>query len=285
MYEENPLKYNLTRKIEKKELEKIENMIVFRLRHGETDYHEHTGEKKLNPGECDITETGRKMMEKDAEIIMQQIDKNNDIICVVSSPRIRAKNGKDIIEHELRLRGYNVWEGDVVDEPQKFIRGLDMYDSDGEVIDLEDSEYSVAYNKMVEEMEKIKPVDQSHEQFYSQLEDDRLETVKSAGERARYQLSKFVRIARNVQLKINKRIVIVEIEHCETLNDIYSEASSGEYSMEKDTGPARGEMIRLDIPTDSSSDEIGVKFLGENRKNKESVVKYDYLRKKFTNEK
>ncbi len=279
----NPLERVPTKRIEQKESSKIEKMVVFRLRHGETDYHEHTGEKKLNPGECDITETGRKMMEKDAEIIMQQIDKNKDIICVVSSPRIRAKNGKDIIEHELRLRGYNVWEGDVVDEPQKFVRGLDMYDSDGEVIDLEDSEYSVAYNNLVEETEKIKPVDQSHEQFYSQLEDDRLETVKSAGERARYQLSKFVRIARNVQSKINKRIVIVEIEHCETLNDIYSQASHGEYSMEKDTGPVRGEMIRLDIPTDSSKNDIGVKFLDESRGGKNTVVKYDYLKKEFIN--
>jgi broad specificity phosphatase PhoE len=269
--------------LEKREQARFKSTVVYRIRHGKTEYHEHLHQYDKMADGLDITKEGEQMMVDNAGKIMkrEEMHKEDTIFCVVASPRIRAQNGKKIIEDELKKNGFSVWDDPRMDRPQNLVRNFDFFDNDGEQVHVEDEKHPEYFQKAFDYLANEIPEGLTAEQHALHHNLPNVETYGSAGARARRQLSKFVRVARKIQPNIERRVVIIQIEHKETLSDFFDQASAGDYSMEKSKGPKKGEMVRLEIPTDSNSNELEVDFLDEDRDNKVRKIKYDHIKKEF----
>ncbi len=266
-------------KPEKKEQEKFSHIKVFRVRHGDTEYYEHTQEKELGPDDFDITSKGEGQMRTAAETIERELNKDEDVVCIVTSPRIRTQNGKKIIGEYLKDRGFLLWNDARMDKPQDRVRNIDVYGEDGDVVPVGDEQYPEIFNQVIADLEERTPENMSRDAYMRKDGHEKLESFEDIGKRSRRQLSGFMRIAKRIQPKLDRRIVIIQLEHCETLDDFYEQASSGEYAMINDSGPSKGDVVELDIPVDG--DEIRVEFL-EKEVGKKRKIKFDYLSGEFT---
>lgn len=266
---------------EKKEAPKPkwESMRVFRVRHGDTIYREQSHDKSLKPKNMDLTEKGKQQILEDAKKIASILNKENDIVCVVASPAERAMNGKQIITDYLEKEGFDIWQDSRADEPQNRVKNLDVINEKGEVVDIQDSEYPEYYFLIKKYFDEETPEDISRMKFVAQHKHENLEKFDSSAERARNQLTKMVRVARNVQPQAEKHIVVVQIEHSETLDDFYTQASKGKYAYNKDTGPNLGEVVQIDIPVDKDNPELTVNFI--DRKDNKNKVKYNHIKREF----
>lgn len=263
-----------------KEKSKFSHMKVFRVRHGDTEYHEQTQNKALGPEDLDITNKGKMQMNTAARIISRKLNKNEDIICVIASPRIRTQNGKKIVETYLKEKGFTVLNNEIIDKPQERIKNLDIYDDEGNIIPVGDENYPKFFQKIISDLEERTPKGMSRDAYMQKEGHENLQDINETGEKARRQLAGFMRVAKNIQSKCDKHIVVIQLEHCETLDDFYENASDGEYSMKNESGPRKGEIIELDIPVEGN--EIDVEFVGRER-GKKRKVEFDYLTKTFSN--
>jgi len=93
---------------EKKEKEPWQHIKVFRVRHGNTPYHEQL--EGIPGDKIDLTEKGIKEIENAAEKISSNIDKDQDIVCFGFSPRKRTIDSANIIRTYLIKNGFTVWE-------------------------------------------------------------------------------------------------------------------------------------------------------------------------------
>ncbi|MFZ2188633.1 MAG: phosphoglycerate mutase family protein [Candidatus Moraniibacteriota bacterium] len=264
-----------------KERKKFSHMKVFRVRHGDTQYHEHTQGKKMEREDLDVTPKGEMQMDSVARIIGRRLNKENDVICVIASPRVRTQNGKKIFEEYFKKKGFSVLNNKRIDLPQERIKSVDIYDDAGNVVPVGDEKHPALFERIVSDLEKRTPEGMSRDAYMFESGHENLESFEESKKRSRRQLAGFMRIAKNIQLKFDKHIVIIQIEHCETLDDFYEQASGGEYSMISDSGPKKGEVVELDIPVEGN--EIEVEFIGRER-GKKRKVRFDYLSKNFLQE-
>ncbi|HCU71051.1 MAG TPA: hypothetical protein DIC35_04880 [Candidatus Moranbacteria bacterium] len=263
-----------------KKREKFNHIKVFRVRHGDTEYHEHTQEKELGPEDLDITKKGESQMDAAARVIGRKLNKDEDLVCVIASPRMRAQNGKKIMEEYFRKMGFSVSDDERLDKHQERVRNVDLQ-NEGMIIPVGAEDYPELFREIVTDLEERTPEGMSRDAYMFEKGHEKLESFEEITKRSRRQLAGFMRIAKNIQPKLDKRIVIIQIEHCETLDDFYEQASEGEYSMISESGPRKGEVVEIDIPVDG--DEIEVEFLGRER-GKKRKVKFDYLSKNFLRE-
>lgn len=246
----------------------IKYMTVFRVRHGDTEYKEQLKGVMHD----DLTDLGKEQIGKSTEAILTQIDPKRDVVWVISSPRIRTLDSKKIIEERLRAAGVEIWDGTRATELSsnhsavfERIRNFDFL-TDGiegamEVVSTRDSRYPEIFNKVVSDLELESPgvpaSQQAHLSQHSQLE----KSVHRIS-RTRNQLTYLMRIARTIQPKLNKRIVIIQTEHAESIDDLIEHATRGARTEKKMTGVPKGGVVEVRIPTDSNSNEIEVIFLG-----------------------
>jgi len=264
---------------EQREKSSYKQVIVYRMRHGDTNYYEHTHESD-DWEKHDLKEEGIESMKANARIIAEQhkTEKDDVIFCVVASPRVRAQNGKRIIEKELAAAGFNVWDDARTNKPQKMVRSLDISDENGEDVPTKDERHPDFFNAIQAE---LKSDESGYVERLAQHGIKNLETLESVSKRTRHQLSKFFRIARTIQPKVGKRIIVIEIEHGETLDDSMEQVSFGERTMKKGTEAQKGEMIKIDIPVDPGKNEMEVAFSQDEGFGEEKKIDYDPDKKEF----
>jgi bisphosphoglycerate-dependent phosphoglycerate mutase len=244
----------------------IEYMTVFRVRHGDTEYREQFKGEMHD----DLTELGKEQIRLSAESIRRRIDPERDIVWVISSPRIRTLDSKKIIEDTLQASGVEIWDGTRVTKRGgkheaifERIRNFDfLTDGNGveaEVVSTDDSRYPEIFKKVVSDLESessgVAASQQAHLSEHPQLE----KSVDRVS-RTRNQLTYLMRIARTIQPKLNKRIVIIQAEHTESIDDLIENATRGIRTEKKMTGISKGGIVEVHFPTDQKSNEIDVIF-------------------------
>ncbi len=265
---------------EKKEKEKFKHIKVFRVRHGNTSYYEQL---KGLPGDIiDLTEQGIKEMESAAEKIASNINKEEDIVSFGYSPRKRTIDTANIIKKHLKKEGFTIWEDPKNREEQERVRSTDIMNDDNEAISHKELEYVPAVQELLSIIKDEVPEGETATKYWKEGNIDALEKPDSVDSRSKAQLAKLMRIAHTIQPKIDKRLVIIQTEHEETLDDMLLKVSDGENGVTLGSGPHTGEVFELDIPVDTSDDEINVKSLTRDIKTK--PIHFDYLKREYKDE-
>ena len=265
-----------THGIESSEKPSWKNMKVFRVRHGNTPYNEQL--KGVQDNETiDLTEQGVREIEEAAENIAQRLNKDEDVVCVVHSPRKRTRDSAQIIRNYLTDRGFTVWDDPKEREEQYRVRSTDILDSESQPISHNEPAYAPAFRELLSSLKQSVPPGSTATQHWKQGGIDVLETPENVGQRSKDQLAFLMRIAHTIQPKVDKHIVVVELEHEETLDDIVSHATDGATSIQGGSGPKTGEVFELEIPV--VGDEINIKSL--NRDIQAKPVHFDYLKRDF----
>lgn len=113
------------RRVEKSPTKKVEQApnvpIIDIIRHGETEYKQREGggyieeplntsspDFELNSHYLDLTDKGIDTMKNTADQLAKMIDKDNEIVLIVSSPSWRAHSSGLVMEQELRTKGINI---------------------------------------------------------------------------------------------------------------------------------------------------------------------------------
>lgn len=264
--------------LEKREMPKWKDIKIFRVRHGDSKYNEHL--KAIKENESDLTDQGAQQSLEAAKTIEQQLDKDKDIICLAYSPRYRAKNTGEIVKDHLASRGFLIYKDAKEREKQKRVRGADLLDYNGLSVEPKEERHAEVYQKRLKEAFASMPRGESLAKYWLQGEVDILEKPESVKKRTRNQLTFLMRIARNIQPKIDKHIVIIEVEHEETIDELLKVASREELGILKDSGLEKGEVMQLNIPIEG--DEISIRLL--NRDIDLKPVHYDHIKRIFKSE-
>ncbi len=263
-------------RIESNEKPSWQNIKVFRVRHGHTPYNEQL---KGIPDDdtIDLTEQGIKEIEASAENISQRLNKDEDVVCVVYSPRKRTRDSAQIVKNYLIDRGFTVWDDPKEREDQYRVRSTDILNSESQPISHNEPAYAPAFRELLSSLKQSVPHGSTATQHWKQGGVDVLETPESVDKRSKDQLAFLMRVAHTIQPKVDKHIVVVELEHEETLDDVVSHATDGVTSIQGGSGPKTGEVFELEIPV--VGDEINIKSL--NRDIQAKPVHFDYLKRDF----
>lgn len=252
------------------------NIKVFRVRHGNTPYNEQL-KGVPDESEIDLTEQGIREIEQAAENISQRLNKDEDVVCVVHSPRKRTRDSAQIIRNYLVDRGFTVWDDPKEREEQTRVRSTDILNSESQPIPHNEPAYAEAFRELLSNIKQSVPPGSTATQYWKQGGIDALETPESVGQRSKDQLAFLMRVAHTIQPKVDKHIAIVELEHEETLDDIVSNATDGSTSIREGNGPKTGEVFELEIPV--VGDEVHIKSL--NRDIEAKSFHFDYLKRDF----
>ena len=258
-----------------------ENIKIFRVRHGDTLYKEQLG--GLSEGVIDLTEKGIQQLEDAADKIAERLDKKTDVISIISSPRQRTKDSAGIIKRVLTERGFSVWEDPEARVEQDRIRSTDLFNSDDEVIHVSDPEYVEGWSKIATDMsQKLQP-GETGVQLWKRGAIPSTEKAEDVSNRSRDQLTFLTRIARQIQPKLDKHIIIVQVEHEETMDDLLEFASEGKLGIAAGNGVEKGEVIELDIPV--KGNDIVVTPISRGLEPTTVTVEFDHLKRKFRSKK
>lgn len=276
---------------------------VYRVRHGKSVYKEHVlGKNVLPEEELDLTaEEGVGQIKQAAEVIKSRIDKARDLVVLMSSPRRRAESAVKIITSVLKEAFPD--EGIIQDldtENSKYqrrlkaIESVNLVDEEGNRVGTDDPRYPQLFAteaaKLIEESSNEGMSTTGYLATYPDKQFGQFERTEDLRRRTRTHLARLIHIARLKQpelAKKGKRLVIIEVEHNETLDEIYEKASGGAYTYllktedKKGTGPVEGEVVELLIPSDKGSNEMRVNFLGEGRDKDEKKIVFDPRTEEF----
>ncbi|TXH02864.1 MAG: hypothetical protein E6R05_03645 [Candidatus Moraniibacteriota bacterium] len=264
----------------------IEHIAVFRVRHGDTEYREHLKGEMQD----DLTELGKVQIRASADAILARIDPARDIAWVISSPRIRTLDSRKIIEDQLRASGVEIWDGTRTtalggkhDTTFERIRNFDFL-TDGsegklEVVATSESRYPEIFKKVVADLESEGGVPASQQAHLSKH--PQLEKSEDRVRRTRDQLTYLMRIARQIQPTLSKRIVIIQTEHTESIDDLIEHATRGVRTEKKMAGVLKGGVVEVHFPTNPQNNSLEVLFhdTGE-----EYTVGYDPDKRSFIQE-
>lgn len=244
---------------------------VFSVRHGDTLYLEQM-RGNVSEDEIDLTEKGIAQITSAVEKIAERIDRDNSIVWVIGSPRKRARDSANIIRAYLKDSGFEVYDDVKQREDHNRVRSVDVLNASGTAIDPDDPQY---VEKIATVMASL-PSGVVPTQYVTLNKVPGLEPSADIKERASDQFSYLMRIAHTIQPRSKKQMVIVQVEHEETMDPIYDNASDGRFTVKKVTGAQKGEVVELNIPVEG--DEIGVDFIDRGEK---SSIKFDYLKRNF----
>lgn len=252
---------------------------VFRVRHGTTHYYEQL--KGIpDSSVIDLTEQGIEEIKGAAKNISLRLDKKNDIICIINSPRKRTHDSAQIIKEYLANEGFEIWEDKKEREGQHRIRSTDILNSNSKPIAHDELEYAPAFRDLLLKIKQVVPAGVSATKYWKEGGLSDLENPIDVEKRSKSQLALLMRIAHTIQPKVDRHITIIELEHEETLDDLLTRATNGEAGIKNDSGSKNGEVFELGISTDS--DNVTVRSL--NRDHAVKSLKFNYLVRDFKDE-
>ncbi|MDZ7798161.1 MAG: phosphoglycerate mutase family protein [Patescibacteria group bacterium] len=117
-----------------KERERIIPIINI-VRHGQTDYKElknpdfkfdpEDPDFKLDPECLDLNQTGIKEIEQVGDKLANEIDKDKEVVIIITSPNYRAHSSALVLEERLKERGITILDSRAKLHPGKTIRKAD----------------------------------------------------------------------------------------------------------------------------------------------------------------
>ncbi len=271
--------------------EDMKQIKVFRVRHGSSKYKELT-EETIDEHELDLTEEGRGELEKTAEHLTEVLDPKIDFVVVASSERRRAISSSNIIKNKLEEKGFLVWIDPKFEEKGRS-RALRSKLNDMEIID-KDTEKVVppltekywnasgdVWKKHLGEKPKIPAKDVYKKWFNREME--RLEGEKFKSEssdevrlRSQNHLAFLMKVARRFQPRLSedgKKLVIIEVEHGETLDNLTEELGQ--------SGLGHGGFFELGIPVDGTEINIKKWEIGDENEKEIGAVNFDSKKREF----
>ncbi len=226
---------------EQKEKMKPEYLKMFRIRHGSTNYTE------LNPNiptdEYDLTVEGKEEVVQGVNSIIETLDKENTVVVLASSPRVRAKGSMKIARNIFEENGFTIWESR---DDSRLIReelraGVDFND-EGDPIQKDHPDFKASREKTMNALKELvdnedaglsNAVDLSIAWANAEGNVGNLENFDKAGERSTKALDLIFKVAHTTQKKTDKQIAIISFEHAETMDPITSAVSEGSFSLKK----------------------------------------------------
>ncbi len=271
----------------------LKEIKVFRVRHGNSEYKEiQENTLELADDELDLTEKGIKELEQTAEHLASTLNPETDVIVIASSERRRAVSSAAIIKNKLVDSGFTIWNDPVAEKGRKTrtvtgrLNDMEiMEQKSGKIIPPLSKDYWDAsgdvWQEYIKEESTISPKD-----VYPMWRDGKIErlsgdtytsdSIQDINLRSANHLALLMRIAKKFQPRLSadgKRLVIIEAEHGESLNDFASKAK-----VEK--AVSHGGYMELAVPIDS--DEINVKTWDINDGEKSAeTVHFDAQKRKF----
>lgn len=268
------------RHIAETEKERMKGITVFRVRHGTTALQEQEG---VEPGkEFELTDRGTEEVKAAAEEVAAQLDADQDVVWVVSSPRKRTRDSADIFRQHLKEKGFTVWEDPKQREEQNRVRSTDFYSKEGDVIEPDNDEYASSVIALLRRLREELPENADIQQEWAQgaLAGENIEQPQDVAERSRGQLALLMRIAHTIQPKLDKHIVIIQTEHTETMDELLERSTNGTAGAKVGEEAQKGEVLKLEIP--SEGNKIDVSSLTHDRET--HPVYFDHLKRKFTSD-
>jgi len=277
---------------EQKEQVNLNNIKVFRVRHGESNYDELSKEN-IDAENSDLTDEGVKSLEKTSEKLLEILNPETDLIVIASSERRRAMASAEIIDRKLREANFTIWEDPKQEERNGKARNIRSKINDMEIIDKEskkvvkpgDEKYweasGDAWAKHLGENPEI-PIKDAYPLWFKgeleRLDGEQYESdsKKEIDKRSKEHLAFLMKVSQKFQPKLakeNKRIVIIEVEHGESLDSLSQKLSESKVS--------HGGFLELDIPT--NGDEIDIKNY-DNKSNKTTnieIIKFNAKKRDF----
>lgn len=246
------------KKIETKE-DYPDHMKVFRVRHSETEYKELFG-GELKEGDFDLTDKGMEQIEAAAQRIAAKLDRDNDVICIISSPIRRTRDSAKIMREYFHANNYEVWEDPKGRTTHPRIRAVDFLDENGQALEPGDENYTENIKRIIKEIDRMKPEGMPSEEFYYNNSEkipqgEKYEDVKK---RVATHMRGLQMVARSIQPKVKKRIVIVQLEHGETVDAMLENASSRQLTGKKGTGAKNAEILELTIPVKGDGVDVNL---------------------------
>lgn len=233
------------------EIKKWNEVRLFRVRHGVSAYKEH--EKTLQEGEDDLTEEGIRQIEQSADRISDMLDPATDIVAVISSTRRRAIDSASIIRERLTQKGFTVWDDPKKRDKRDDIRSADLEAADNSSVPIRDPRYLEAMREISEasvmlEEGYMKAWAQEAQPASKQYH---RESYDSISKRSRDHLALLMRVARRVQPAIGRHLVIIEVEHSESIAEFLDIASGGTQSL-RGSGYEipNGNFVELSLPVE-----------------------------------
>jgi broad specificity phosphatase PhoE len=249
---------------------------VFRVRHGETDYKEHTnqGDETVD---FDLTKEGRASIVQAAEAIAGELDPERDIVLLATSTRKRTRDSAELIRNYLSEKGFDV-RFDDDRSVRDWLQGSDLLDDENVVVPPGTPEHASIFARL----SAMPDLHAKHQRG----ELSGFEKADAVQGRSRNHLALLTRFARRVQFPEGKNIVVVETEHEETLDELVRTATDGERGMATGTGPAKGEVLELTIPREGEDGQrtvpMGVRSLSEDlARALNTTIEFDYLKREF----
>ena len=261
-----------------------EYMKVFRVRHGETEYKEQTTPGGIAEDQTDLTENGKQQIEQAADKIAARLDKEKDIVFVASSPRRRTQDTASIIRNKLQELGFELWDDEKSRSQliQQRIRNIDVFDADGNALVPTHPDYAGFFNGAVAHIaQEATKLGMSDVEYLAANPHPSLETLDSTAKRSRDHLTYLMRVAHAIQPKFTRRLVIIEAEHVESLDDFTGQVTSQARTEKNKTGMKKGEVVEIDIPV--SGNELQVRFIDQEGPGNAYTVKYDATTRTFLN--
>lgn len=266
---------------ENKERPRPTHLKVFRFRHGLSEYTELNPDIETN--ESDLTDAGREEVALGVRAIMPDLDKENDLIVLTSSPNLRARASKDTAREILEGNGFAIVQTrDDQRLIRKNIRAIDTLNEKGEAVTKNHPDYANVRNRGLEQLNNllmhgadIATAWANHSGDISEFED-----YAEVEERTNREIGLLFKLAHQIQKnKTKKQLVILNFEHGETLDPLLSLFSNGEISMKKGNGIGTGEPLRMDISVENDSIRVSMPM----RKNmSEETIYFDRATKSLS---
>ncbi len=253
---------------------------VFRFRHGSSKYSELNYEVPTD--EFDLTEEGKQEVIDGVNSIMKGLDKNNDIIVLVSSPKVRAKGSMQLAKNIFEKNGFTVWKSkDDTRLIRNNIRSGDTLDDERNPVEKGDQGFSEAQSKALDEANALLTSETDMPTVWANYSDkiSGFEKFDDVGKRANKEIELLFKTAHMIQTKTEKQIVVISFEHGETVDPVVSMFGEGVISQKRGNPLKNGEPLLMDISTEDNSMKISLPLREDIE---EEVINFNKKTKTFT---
>jgi len=273
-----PLSHERISQLQKESRPENEHLLIVECRHPDTKYNHQLGQASFK--DSDITAKGEQQAEITADNISSILDNQKDIIVIHNTIMARTKNMSEIIRKKLTESGFQILETmeDYDGENNVGRNNVSIHDDFGEPIEQTDFSYSRYFRAMMKKLsEAAEKQNKEPLQAWTQGENvPYLEEIQNVNQRAEKQFKAYLEAEEAYQPETNgKRLVIIQISHIETLNDLWEKTSKGSYTEKKSSGPIKGEMGLFILPTNEKTDSMEISALLPYRDNENYKLGYN----------
>lgn len=219
--------------------------IIFFVRHGASNYE---GEG------LDITEEGVRQMEEVAEFFANSLDKDKDVLVLISSLKARARGSLMVLRKKLEEFGFKIVQLPKDKEYRERLSGMNTMDKEGKPHSIEGAEFNEVMERVWSSClssDKLKEKIQEwakNDQFAFHAAEGRTNTYGEMSLDINREVS-FVKRAVSLYFSesdVEKRVVIIGVTHGEVIDFILQNHAEKIFSLKENGEEATlGGIVRL----------------------------------------